>query len=796
MAQDIRVALTLDNKQFNKALSQSEKDVQGFSNTSSTAIKAVGAAFAALGTTELIKGIVATGSAFQDLNNSLNIVFGSVQAGEAQFARIQAFAATTQFSVQTLTQAFIQLKGAGVEPTDELLKTFADTSSVVTDQLGAFQAMLDLVSRSTAGGLGLEDLNRLADRGIPVFAILQQKLGITRLEISKFGKTAEGAATIIDALTEGLDTRFGGALKSSEQNISRLTNNLGDAFDSLQNSLFKLFSDELAAAIDAITKGIEGLTKAIDGLEQSGETLKRWAIALGSALLFIINPIGGIIRGLGALSTRVLATGGFFKGMGEVVRQLSTNFKNFFAVIVSKSKDFFGFGKGVVANSKALQGMSAAASLLFKRVTQLGSAILGALGINALFTESVEEISEATTDLANAFVGPPLPPEIIQQQKDAADALAQRIQELSALARSFTTNDYRSELEQLTDAQKEAEEAIYGLIVAQSLANGGIEDYEELMEAARNQLRVTTQALQDYNEQLAKDNMPEYEKFLQSLTQSMIDYVKEQRHAETALAFFTQLFEDGRLSLEAYTFVQEKLNSILGNTIGATKEQTDAFDQFKASVDLLWNSESNLAMMQENLNNLFAAGKITAEQLADGIDYLNERALEDEGLNSFLDTLGKAQKALSEDLADAFVEGESAGEAFQDFFKKMIKQIIADIIRLQIIQPILSSIMAPFGFGFGSGGNVIKLPGLADGGPAQGGRPYIVGEEGPELFVPTTSGTVFPNGTAMGGGSVTNNYITNSIQAVDAKSVAQLFAENRKTLLGTVQMAQSEMPYG
>jgi len=795
MAQDIRVALTLDNKQFNKALAQSEKEVNQFSSNSTSALKGLGAAFAALGTTELIKGIVETGSAFQDLNNSLNIVFGSVQQGEAQFARIQQFAATTQFSVQTLTQAFIQLKGAGVEPTDALLKTFADTSSVVTDQLGAFQAMLDLVSRSTAGGLGLEDLNRLADRGIPVFAILQQKLGITRLEISEFGKTAEGAATIIDNLVEGLDTRFGGALSSSEQNISRLTNNLGDAFDALQNSLFKLFSDELAAAIDSITKAIESLTRAIDGLEQSGETLKRWAIALGSVLLFIINPVGGLIRGFGALSTRVLATGGFFKGMGEIVRQLTTNFKNFFAVIKSKTIDFFGFGSGVVKNSAALKGMSEAASLLFKRVTQLGSAILGAIGINALFSDSVEDIEEAVNDLNDSFVGPPIPPEVIQQQEEAAEALAKRIQELTALAKSFTTNDYRTELEKLTDAQKEAQDAIYNLIVAQSLANGTLENYDELMEAARNQLRVTTEALNEFNEELANENLTDYQKFMKTLVQQTVDYVKEQEHARTALAFFNQLFEDGKLTLEAYTFIVEKLNNILGETVGATKEQTEAFDQFKASVDLLWNSESNLAMMQENLNALFAAGKITAEQLADGIDYLNERALEDEGLNNFLDTLGKAQKALSEDLADAFMEGESAGEAFQNFFKKMIKQIIADIIRLSIIQPILSSIMAPFGFGFGSGGSVIKLPGLANGGPAQANKPYIVGEEGPELFVPKTSGTVIPNG--MGGTqNVTNNYITNSIQAVDAKSVAQLFAENRKTLLGTVQMAQQELPYG
>ena len=86
--------------------------------------------------------------------------------------------------------------------------------------------------------------------------------------------------------------------------------------------------------------------------------------------------------------------------------------------------------------------------------------------------------------------------------------------------------------------------------------------------------------------------------------------------------------------------------------------------------------------------------------------------------------------------------------------------------------------------------------GRAQGGPVQGGTPYMVGEKGPELFVPNSSGQITPNNKLGGGGTVNNTYITNSISAVDAKSVAQLFAENRKTLLGSVQMAQNEMPYG
>jgi hypothetical protein len=39
----------------------------------------------------------------------------------------------------------------------------------------------------------------------------------------------------------------------------------------------------------------------------------------------------------------------------------------------------------------------------------------------------------------------------------------------------------------------------------------------------------------------------------------------------------------------------------------------------------------------------------------------------------------------------------------------------------------------------------------ASGGPVSAWRPYIVGEQGPEIFVPRTSGTIIPNGQAAGG---------------------------------------------
>ncbi len=60
----------------------------------------------------------------------------------------------------------------------------------------------------------------------------------------------------------------------------------------------------------------------------------------------------------------------------------------------------------------------------------------------------------------------------------------------------------------------------------------------------------------------------------------------------------------------------------------------------------------------------------------------------------------------------------------------------------------------------GGGSSVSPLLGFANGGRPPVGRASLVGEKGPELFVPRSAGTIIPN-NAMGGGSTTNNIVVN-----------------------------------
>lgn len=89
--------------------------------------------------------------------------------------------------------------------------------------------------------------------------------------------------------------------------------------------------------------------------------------------------------------------------------------------------------------------------------------------------------------------------------------------------------------------------------------------------------------------------------------------------------------------------------------------------------------------------------------------------------------------------------------------------------------------------------------GFADGGDPPVGVPSLVGERGPELFVPKSSGTIIPNGSlanAMGGGTTINYngaYIAN-MNAIDTQSASQFLAKNKQAVWAANQSASRSIP--
>ena len=96
----------------------------------------------------------------------------------------------------------------------------------------------------------------------------------------------------------------------------------------------------------------------------------------------------------------------------------------------------------------------------------------------------------------------------------------------------------------------------------------------------------------------------------------------------------------------------------------------------------------------------------------------------------------------------SIVEGNAS---VKDSFKAMARDVIAELYRIYVVKRIVGSLDISGGKGSGLIGKIFGGF-LAQGGAVSANRSYIVGEKGPEMLVPSTSGRVIPNNQLGGGG--------------------------------------------
>ena len=102
-------------------------------------------------------------------------------------------------------------------------------------------------------------------------------------------------------------------------------------------------------------------------------------------------------------------------------------------------------------------------------------------------------------------------------------------------------------------------------------------------------------------------------------------------------------------------------------------------------------------------------------------------------------------------LEDALVSIIDRTSSVKDAFKSMARSIISDLIRMQIQQSITGPLATAMG---------LEVKGQrAIGGPVQSGSAYVVGERGPEMFVPNSAGAIVPNDRMSAGGVIVNQTI-------------------------------------
>jgi len=198
-------------------------------------------------------------------------------------------------------------------------------------------------------------------------------------------------------------------------------------------------------------------------------------------------------------------------------------------------------------------------------------------------------------------------------------------------------------------------------------------------------------------------------------------------------------FDRADESAQAWQDSLDAANAQLRNAAAGYIDLIDPVEKYRRKLD-------EIAQLQE-------AGLLTKEQATEATFAINEQI---DGLNQVNDTL-REQKSIADELgltcSSAFEDAVIGGKSFSEVLKGIEKDIARIIIRKSVTEPLGNAISGIFsGINWGSIFNFGG--GKASGGAVYPGQYYVVGENGPEVLLPNTAGTVVPN-NALGGGGVT-----------------------------------------
>jgi len=797
---ELVVRIKADTKQLNKALDdvkKKTKDVgqsgkKGLSpstnallnmrlaaSAAGTAILGMKGAMMAVGTVTgvvliaMTKKIADVGMAFEDLQISLNTVFGGIEGGSKAFDQVIDFAKTTPFQIEDVTKAFIRLKSAGLEPNIEMLKTFGDAASIAGNATEAFASLVKIASKATGGGLGLEELEQLETQGIAVYPILRKQLGLTRDKIADFGKSTAGAALIIKALQKGLKETTGGTMAARMENLSTKVSNLQIAFKQLALTIFSGgLGDDLKDMADQLTRFVDAIARAI-GIRNK---LKRGEKLSASENVTEINSM---------LGKNVVNN-------SRMKSKLSSNVEQAIAIIPELDLDALKEAQqrlrlGLIESVEAYNFSRELGRV--NETDNIREVILGQKSVNNELQHRINILKEAQGIDEASVLGNQQGDELAS--KETLDNLA-----LVGKAMGFSADldKLREKTKDALDPFREVDEMMTQIGLASLIMKDKLNDAGEKigverefsgddlkdMTALVGKLRAEIQAtIDDDSLQVIQDQYGEIAGAIQGTITPAQALEKQIEAIALALGTdqdaFMKMFPEMTVQQvqDGLVLLRAELKGMQDDAKNASMEENfgDLKSAVEGTVTPFEALKSTIAELQTAIDSedgvvlAFLFGARTPEEIQAVMKMLKDE-LKDIGETSkdTSETLGtqlqqavtNSANAFSTNFVNALMDGKNALGSFKDFAKSMVSQIISIFLQMAVVNEILNAV---FGLKGDAAFTTLRNKGVAtdaSGGHYNKGTPTLVGERGPELIIPNTSGSVM-NGmntkNAMGGGS-------------------------------------------
>ena len=253
-----------------------------------------------------------------------------------------------------------------------------------------------------------------------------------------------------------------------------------------------------------------------------------------------------------------------------------------------------------------------------------------------------------------------------------------------------------------------------------------------------------------------------------------------------------KIMKDAQDKRQEQSYAKEELD-LRFSLIGATQKEIEVMHakiEAQKELDRLTRTKEFMSMTEEEQNK---AKKIYEDTLQAKIANI-ELAESLQRMQGMYDAVWSNMSAAIENFV------RTGKFSIKDFTRSVIQDMLVMQMKLQamtLIRGLLGSLFAK-DVGILPGNSPLSATSAdimarrASGGPVSAGSPYLVGERGPEVFMPSGSGTIIPNGQLAGMGSTTN--VTNNyINAIDVKSFEDRLLQSSNTIWAANQYANKSL---
>lgn len=674
---------------------------------------AIGGLVGAFSAAAALRFVVVKTAELETQTRSIETLTGSVQQAKQIIQELQQLGAVTPFTSTELIDAAKRLQAFGVEA-----KNVVDTTRRLADVAGATGAELQgLVTAygqvQAKGRLQGEELLQFQERGIALQEELRKMYGMTGEEFQKALSKGRISAEAVEVAIVRLTEKGGKYANGAIAQSTTLAGKFSTLTDNVEN-----LAKTIGAKLNPILKSTLDLAiKAVDSINQA---MAAGSIGIGQKQEFqrraesIVGAQAGFMPGgpFGAGQISVQYGGKTYKGNASEVTSAITN-----DLINAAVQQQLGKTRAAQAGGPRPAAVTTPPPLLQG-------------------TDSGRGAGGARLDMQDVIGG-----EILAglQMRQAQAATQKQLQ------LNFATQ------EKLGEVEKARINYLY-------------EYYDQQLEIKAIQQTIAKR--EEYRNTLVENQLR-----------------KNATAAERQIALTNVLMEEDKLRAQI-NVRQEGLNRLTaahqGELIAIQQSQAKELEAGDAKVQQL-QDEQDLLRARLNGNE---AEVILKQQLRDITkDMTPEQTAQAKALIDGNEAL-KKQLTVAEQMKSIYAD---IGMSIKDSVVGAIQGAIDGTKSLQeVASNLLSSIankmldiavnMALFGVmeGTGTGGGLLGGLFRAKGGSVTAGQPYIVGEKGPELFMPGRSGGIAPAGSFGGGTNVVVNVDASgsSVQGNEAQGQA------------------------